>query len=725
MMRTSYFAFLAIGALAFLQSPTPNPALAQRGAAPQALSAERLRELQRSDRDILGEAELARPDDPSFASVAGLLPAMKKSREIVGVKYHPHDIGVAPDGALELSDDVDAAGSPTASFEVGKPAVRFGAAPQGCSKTLLQGFLPIVEAVFEHDGLRYRQTVFGWSANLSPDEPLWGCLEFEAVNPGKTARAAEVGLSIHPNSALNPPRRWSFSLAPGESRKIRVQIPFDILKAKYAEMTAAEFDERLKQTVDFWTADLLRGMTMRLPEKRIDDAVKAWLAYAALDVDKRNGLLEPHDGAGFYESIFGYSAALYPHALDLWGRHDEAARILDSLLAFQRPDGLFTANFGTPDPGALLFALAQHYDLTGDVKWLAGVAPKMLKMADWIIGKRKESMAAGPSPQSKTYGLIKFSPYCDFQEQTYDYFGDAYCAVGLAKTALALAAAGRKEDSLRIGREAAAYRKDLLASMDAAVIDRWGMKVLPMEPETQRLLKSTAYRAGNYYGIIASCMLESEFLPASDRRTGWVTGFMEAKGGLRLGLSEFDGGIDHAYTYGYWLTALKLDQVKRAILGLYGSLAYGMSRDTYAGVEVTHLFTGDNEPTLPHLYSCTQQLRLVRMMLVREEGDDLWIGQAVPRPWLQAGRTVEIRNAPTRFGPVSVVMESRTDEGRIEVELTVPSREAVDRIFLRLRHPEGRKIAAVMIDGKPSRNFFDETITVMNRIGTVRIVVSY
>ena len=201
--------------------------------------------------------------------------------------------------------------------------------------------------------------------------------------------------------------------------------------------------------------------------------------------------------------------------------------------------------------------------------------------------------------------------------------------------------------------------------------------------------------------------------------------FMKEKGGLRLGMAEFDGGVDHAYTYGYWLDCLKLDRVKEAILGLYASLAYGMSRETFSGVEVTHLFTGANESTLPHLYSCTQQLRLLRMMLVREDGPDLLLGQAIPRPWLADGRTIVIQNAPTRFGPVSLTIDSYVDRGRIDVRLTGPGHDAPRNVLLRLRHPQEKPIKRVTVDGSPITSFVDDTVTLSSLRGTLKIVVEY
>jgi Bacterial protein of unknown function (DUF885) len=688
-----------------------------------------------ADADLLGLKEVARPEDPDFASAAAYLPTLKRPREVVGVPHHPHDIGVAPDGSLELSDDADAAGSPVAFFEIGDPPVRFGAGVEGCAKRLLDGWLPVVIASQTSDGLDYEETVFGYAAKMSPDEELWAYAALEVRNPGAEPREVRLGFRVEPGPAALPRLGWTLKLAPGVSGAVQVKVPFgppapgrfhsmgEVSQKKRQEVGREEYEGRLNEVRTFWVGRLGAGLQLAVPETRVNDAWRAWLAYASLDVDKRNGVLEPHDGAGFYEEVYGYSAALYANALDLWGRHDEARAILESLLTFLTPDGLFSVNFGLPDQGALLSALADHFEFTGDEAWLSRVAPRIIRMADWIAATRREAAAADQPLLGR--GLISFRPYCDFAGATYDYFGDTYCCLGLERASRVLASLGLAAEAERIGKEAAAYRRDILASMDAATIERGGVSILPMEPVTHRLLQGTGYRSGGYYGLIASCMLETGFLPAADERALRVARFIEAKGGLRLGMSEFGGGIDHAYSYGYWLDSLKRDEVGKAILGFYGSLAHGMTRETYSGVEVTKLFTGDNDSTLPHLYSCTQQLRLLRMLLVREEGDDLWLGQAVPRLWLAAGRRVEVRGAATTHGPVSFVLESRPDGSGIEATIAVPSRTPVKRILLRFRTPGRRPLRRVLLDGRPLTTFTEDTVTLDSPRGTVRIAADY
>ena len=677
-----------------------------------------------ADRDLLGELELGKEGDPTYESVASHLPAMKRPREVVGVKYHPHDIGVAPDASLELSDDVSVPENPKASFEVGEPAARYGTAPAGCRKSLVDG-APVVASVFEHDGVVYRQIVFGYSEGLSPDAALWAYVKLQAETADPAARRTKASLRIGPGNGAAVVRTWDLGLSPRVPATVRVKIPFDSPERGWSEIDGPEFERKKLEVLDFWKRDSGAGTALHTPEERVDEARRAWLAFASLDVDKRDGVLEPRDGAGFYEQVYGYSAALYAHALDLWGRHGEARRILESLLTFQAPDGVFTQHFGTPDTGALLFAMCEHFTLTADASWLRRVAPNMIRMTGWIAAKRRESMTPPDAPRTATYGLIKFRPYCDSLDPAYDYFGDTYCAVGLEKTARALAAVGLEADAGRIGLEAGAYRRDILASMDMAVFESSGLKVLPLEPETHRILKDSKGRASDYYSLIGSCMLESEFLPAADERAGWVMRFLEEKGGLRLGMCEFGGGIDHAYTYGYWLDSLKLDRVEQVILGFYGALAFGMSRETYSGVEVTKLFTGDNEPTLPHLYSCTQQLRLLRMMLVQEDGDRLWIGRALPRQWLAGDSVTELKDAPTSFGPVSFVIRPHPDRGRTDVELSAPARRRPAAILLRLRDPGLRKIADVKVNGRTIRTFTGDTIELRSPSEHLDIEVTY
>jgi hypothetical protein len=262
------------------------------------------------------------------------------------------------------------------------------------------------------------------------------------------------------------------------------------------------------------------------------------------------------------------------------------------------------------------------------------------------------------------------------------------------------AAAGMTSESQRFAAEGARYRADILESMRRATIEKDGMRLLPIEPDTHRLLKASDYRGGDYYGLVASSLLENGFLRPESEEARLLTDALESRKGLILGMCEFMEGIDHAYTYGYWRTQLERDDVRKVLLGFWGTMAYGMTQDTYSPVECTYQVLGENHYTLPHTYSCTQQLRLLRDMLVHEEGDVLWLAKAMPREWLKPldsareGAKLVVEDAPTTFGPVSYTLACM-DGSEVYVELKPPVRSAPREVRLRIRHPEGRKIKQV------------------------------
>jgi hypothetical protein len=247
--------------------------------------------------------------------------------------------------------------------------------------------------------------------------------------------------------------------------------------------------------------------------------------------------------------------------------------------------------------------------------------------------------------------------------------------------------------------------------MQAALVDVGGFKALPVEPLTQRLLKQGG---GDYYGLIAPGILETGIFGPNDARSSWITRYMDERGGLLLGLDRYADGVDHAYTYGYALTELRDGNIGKFLLTFYGILAYGMSRGTYSAVEVTHLPFGINELTLPHTYSNTQQLRMLRMMLVREEGNDLLLASGTPRAWLEPGEAISVQRAPTPYGLLDYNLAADTagNQFRATIEpLAAETGSYPEHVRLWMRTPRvGEKPKDVTLNGKPWSSFHDDVI---------------
>jgi hypothetical protein len=66
---------------------------------------------------------------------------------------------------------------------------------------------------------------------------------------------------------------------------------------------------------------------------------------------------------------------------------------------------------------------------------------------------------------------------------------------------------------------------------------------------------------------------------------------------------------------------------------------------------------------------------------------------------------VAVRNAPTRFGNVSYTITSKVADGAIEAVVELPKDCTAKKIVLRLRHPDGKPIRSVTVQGQPSTDF--------------------
>jgi hypothetical protein len=92
-------------------------------------------------------------------------------------------------------------------------------------------------------------------------------------------------------------------------------------------------------------------------------------------------------------------------------------------------------------------------------------------------------------------------------------------------------------------------------------------------------------------------------------------------------------------------------------------------------------------------------------MLINEIGSDtLFIGQAIPRDWLRAGKKVEVANAPTYFGPVSFTIKGE-EVNEVAATVKLSDRNLPKQLLVRFRHPSEKPIRSVVVNGQVWKNF--------------------
>jgi hypothetical protein len=152
----------------------------------------------------------------------------------------------------------------------------------------------------------------------------------------------------------------------------------------------------------------------------------------------------------------------------------------------------------------------------------------------------------------------------------------------------------------------------------------------------------------------------------------------------------------HATTY------LLRDEAKPAIRAFYSMMACAFSHSVFEPVE--HRWGWGQYFGPPSTDGAW--FELYRQMLIQEGDDDsLRLCQATPRRWLEDGKQIQVKRAPTCYGPLDMRVESHAAVGEIRVALGMAPRKKPASILLRLRHPQEAPMRSVRVNDREWTDF--------------------
>jgi hypothetical protein len=142
------------------------------------------------------------------------------------------------------------------------------------------------------------------------------------------------------------------------------------------------------------------------------------------------------------------------------------------------------------------------------------------------------------------------------------------------------------------------------------------------------------------------------------------------------------------------------------LVSFYATLAQGLTRDTFIGAEGTSIQPLDcfgRQMYLPPNTSAggffLSQLRYLLIQDWEDQPRTLRLLFATPRTWLADGKMIQVENAPTAYGPLSMTVRSHINRGVVSSELDLPDR-APKQTLLRLRLPAGHKLLTASAAGR-------------------------
>ena len=553
--------------------------------------------------------------------------------------------------------------------------------------------------VFDIEGA-WRQPLFDhtrpmWWVNRFMDETKWKpwkIWEATAVkNGGEVHRTESQHLAWHyqpdesgwkvieaPSNC--EPFEFVIQLTPGQSASVDITIPFspvaDDRTEQIKSVTDAKFDDYLARSSCFWQQQLHPETIFEVPERKVMEMHKASLMYDLmardLQEDGKTWIQTVSDVQ--YNQFFSRDAAFIIHTYDMLGLPEIARECLEYIL-FKDEQGKLTGLQTThPDAwGQALWTLAAHYRITGDKAF----AERVYEVVPGHIAKLEAETATDP------WGLWPVAGPYDNERIDGHYTGHSFWVLRGLKDAVDLAeAVGKENDAARFQK----IHDEYFAKFDGRLKDitvKTGGYIPPGLDDPLAGMDWENASGGVYpFGVISPDDPMVMNTVRTVRDFAYQEGIMtyehnaykvrEAKEAKGVDWSQPEHTVIHHYeTFNVIQTLLSLGMDCEVIKDFYSYLVHTGS--THTGFEYDIWAWRDrnfhnNYP--PHGWSAARFNECFRNMLVREDTQApiLHLASALSPLWLEAGRSVRVKKAPTDFGPLSYTIDSTADGAKVSFD---------------------------------------------------------
>jgi hypothetical protein len=510
------------------------------------------------------------------------------------------------------------------------------------------------------------------------------------------------------------------------------------------KLSAEEYDKQRALCAKTWNDLLNRGAKFETPEPVVNNA---WRAENIMNFMLISGDAMHYSALNQYDGIYIGEGGDSIYALGLYGFPEEAERLMPAQFKAQRKGLEFhRAAFK-------LQMLAKCYQLQPDAEYVKKIEPMWQKEIKIILDGREKS--SGMLPKEQYAG--------DVHTFVYSLNSNSNCWRALRDMSIVLAHVARDSTPLEgaarqeprppanayakqaeeLAKVAAEYRKVILDNLAKAIDTSIQPPFVPVafggeEDPHSPIWGSTM---GSYWNLMIHYVLGSGVVTAQSKEANDVLRYVEQHGGLCMGMlrARANAGnwwltgprVNDLYGLRRNLALLERDEVDRALVGFYGKLAQGMTRDTFIGCEGSSIVPFDGHGRQmslpPNSTANANYLQTLRYILVQDydtddngRADTLRLAFATPRAWLADGKSIKVENAPTQFGPVSYTITSKLKEGTIDARIELPKSQP-KKTLLRFRLPNGTKLAGASADGKELPVADGETIDLSALKGSVSI----
>lgn len=494
--------------------------------------------------------------------------------------------------------------------------------------------------------------------------------------------------------------QYRFTLKPGGAKELMFKLPLAPLPEYSPEsqlLDAARYDREHEKQASFWINMVGKKTPIIIPEDKVQQSLLANTIYSLLAIDKVGDNYIPNVNKFQYHTYFPTDTSLMAVSLDDMGQTTVARNILLYGTKAMAPDGSIVLEHDLWESfGHILWAWNRHYELTKDHAFVAQVYPSVVKAMNWEMNlTAKDSL--GLMPPASIFDDAQLKD-CHQTGQDLWTLDGILAAVQMAKEL------EKAEDAARFQAEYERFRAAFDKALALQTVKTGGY----VPPALDHTL------AGNDWDNLHLLYPEPLFDPSDPRVAATDT---KVRASFKEGilpyiwpnaLSERNGkyAFEETARLHYWhtpdiaeneLVSGRPEAQREIVKDLYALLVHTTSTHATQEFGAFPWSTRDYMPEniLPDGSTSAVLVELVRNMLVREYKNELHLFSAVSPDWIGAGKSIDVTEEPTNFGPVSASM--RLANNVLMVQLSNQFRSPPAKIIVHI--PWFYEVMSAQVDG--------------------------
>ncbi len=514
-------------------------------------------------------------------------------------------------------------------------------------------------------------------------------------------------------------------LHPGETLHGAIILPQNNLDVTNLDLTWAE--RAYAEAKAAWESQPPLRLPIQIPDPAVMDMLVACARNILQAREVKDGLPVFQVGPTCYRGLWVVDGHFLLEAAHYMGFREDAYSGVDTLLKRVQPDGSITEfKFHTKETGISLLTLVRQCELMGDDERLRSLWPVICNAVEFIEGMRKEAYAL-PS-DSPCYQLLPMS----FADGGLGGWRGEYTTVFWILAGLKAVSAAAEH--LGFSNDAQRFQDDF----DSLLADFHHHAERDMQtlPDGVPYLPQCMPGSGEHVFIPNYPKAVPDYVKINPASATWAMCHAIYPGEVfkpddplvqnllhlydlvddQEGVPALTGWIPYQALWNYnasfaahvWLYA---GEGEKAADYLYAFANHATPTRVWREEQsLTGSEEGQMVGDMPHNWASAEFIRLARHLVIFERGDELEFLAGMPADWRKPGDVLSFENTPTRFGPVSLRLETGTD-GRFTLELSLDANWQHQPSRMRVRLPA----AEVTMDGKKISGDHGNWFTLPNR----------